>query len=119
LFGGGSTNAPSYGNLSLFERTGAVPNNYSLANLGGNIMDGLSTAGQFVNSNPWLVDAAKAGVGMYQADQTADYNKSLLDMYNRQASTQAAERQRQIDKEKEAQASLMTGFGNAGFNTAV
>ena len=69
----------------------------------------------FLKSNPWVTDAAKIGASMYQANQTADMNKGLIDLQRQQMALTESERQRQIGKEKEQENNLMAGFNFAGF----
>jgi len=68
-------------------------------------------------------DALKFGgnvlgaIGNYQQAQSQqDYAKGLLDLQRQQINTAEAERQRQIDKEEEAQQSMMTGFNQSGLS---
>jgi len=57
------------------------------------------------------------GYAQYQnAQSQADYAKGLLDLNRQQINATEAERQRQIDKEEEAQQSMMTGFTQSGLS---
>lgn len=85
-----------------------------LGNIGSGTLD-------FLSNNKGLLDAGATALGAYSGYQTmqnqADYAQGLLDLQREQVNLAEAERQRQIDKEEEAQASMATGFSQSGLNS--
>jgi len=119
MFSGSKSSTPTWSGFKALEAGGnAATSAVNNRNIMNTIGSGISNIGQFAADNKELIDTGLAGLSAYGAYQSAQdqkkYAQDMMDMQRTQMNRQEAERQRQIDKEKEQQNAMLTGFSSAG-----